>query len=87
MPDTTWPENTVARYLTFTGAHVNIGEFDDYNRRTVTCDGCEHEHNFNGDPYINGLQADVRERDSLKECRRWAQAHAETCRAEPKPTT
>lgn len=69
-----WPENVIARYLTVGGATVDVtdqGE-DSYWRYETQCTGCPHKDGF---LTAGGSSA-----------RRDAQAHAERCRAMPKPT-
>jgi len=84
MSSTAWPEGVVARYLTVGGAHVVITT--DTAPRTATCNGCDHSQSFT-DSYLREFYIDeyVTAR-ILQDAREWAQRHAETCRAVPKPT-
>jgi hypothetical protein len=75
MNSTTWPENTVARYLTVGGATVDITQRDEY-QFSATCAGC-------GTNTWGTFNAAT---DSEKTMRGHAQTHAETCRAIPRPT-
>ncbi|WP_225811306.1 hypothetical protein [Streptomyces spinosus] len=69
---TPWPEGTIARYLTVVGAYVDItGEVSEADG---ICHGCETTPVQSG--YISS-HIDV--------VRVWAQGHAETCRALPRP--
>jgi GMP synthase-like glutamine amidotransferase len=91
-----WPEGVIARYLTVGGATVDMTH--QYNVLTppeayatlASCTGCpatsEHSHYR----MVWGMTVQREEhhpgaadRDALV----WAQAHAEKCRAMPKPTT
>ncbi|WP_318201068.1 hypothetical protein [Streptomyces sp. SCL15-4] len=70
---TVWPEGVIARYLTVVGATVDLtGE--GYDTKGV-CGGCA------GTPYTDGYGS-----SHIDVARRWAQAHAEKCRALPRPT-
>lgn len=73
MSADTWPEGVTARYLTIGGATVDIEteDADPTQRQYVPrCHGC------------NATSA----RDLDKpDANAWAQTHAETCRALPKP--
>ncbi|MEU1088926.1 hypothetical protein ABZ401_19185 [Streptomyces sp. NPDC005892] len=95
---TTWPEGVIARYLTVGGATVDIAQTTRITRAgttstntvgdltlTTRCSGCADSDQgvYEGlyldlvEPVLaNGYSADIRD---------WAQAHAETCRAMPKP--
>ncbi|MET9012304.1 hypothetical protein ABZX74_15500 [Streptomyces olivaceoviridis] len=67
-----WPEGTIARYLTVVGAYVDItGEAYDADG---ICHGCETTPVQSG--YISR---------TIHVVRAWAQLHAETCRALPRP--
>lgn len=93
-----WPEGVVARYLTVGGAHVDVIEQSGYYSRTeptethVTCSGCPATHTVEwgwdgyaaefGQPQTN---FDEGGKSSTPQAREWAQAHAETCRALPRP--
>ncbi|MEZ7005692.1 hypothetical protein [Streptomyces sp. AD55] len=76
--NTTWPEGVIARYLTLAGATVDVTGVDydeDYERPDAHCGGCpqsfiEHSRYLSGD---------------LATAHRWAQEHAEKCRALPRP--
>ncbi|MFJ3699516.1 hypothetical protein ACIPW9_36230 [Streptomyces sp. NPDC090052] len=97
---TAWPENVLARYLTRGDATVDITEIDRNERgggvyQTVaSCAGClkEERHQWEDGFYDFNSQFHPLSRDeaiqrSETKARNWAQAHAETCRAMPKPTT
>ncbi|MEU6597884.1 hypothetical protein [Streptomyces flaveolus] len=67
-----WPDGVIARYLTVAGAIVDVtGEDHDVDG---ICHGCE------GTPGKSGYVS-----RSLDVTRTWAQRHAETCRALPRP--
>lgn len=98
MPETAWPENVTARYLTVGGATVdmeikNTGTYDWQRvqaRCTASSCGAASESEARSMDFRNGLrdgQEHQRARDHLvKELHPWAQSHAETCRAMPRPT-
>lgn len=68
-----WPEGAVARYLTVAGATVDItnsGKPDDH-RHYTRCTGCHYGRNRS---WVN---EDIAHQN--------AQAHAEKCRALPRP--
>lgn len=85
-----WPEGVIARYLTIGGATVDIEHDTLYaddakpNVSSAKCGGCPAYSNTEwasrADRFDNGSSwAD-------SDARAWAQSHAETCRAMPKPT-
>lgn len=68
---TTWPDGVIARYLTVANATVDVT-----NQNTSRCTGCgETDHH---DRLVKLTNSESR-------ARAWAQSHAETCRAMPKP--
>ncbi|MDQ0941722.1 hypothetical protein [Streptomyces sp. V1I1] len=73
---TAWPANVLFRFLTIGGATVDIAPQPTTalpDRYAAVCGGCEAS-------YTNptGMSHNVKS---------WAQAHSETCRALPRPTT
>lgn len=82
---TTWPEGAAVRYLTVGGATVQVGANDHSTSHTASCTGCRHTETLTGlhldrdctDEYVTG--------QTRLAATRWAQSHAETCRAMPKP--
>ncbi|MFF2809352.1 hypothetical protein ACFVT2_19655 [Streptomyces sp. NPDC058000] len=88
---TTWPEGLIARYLTVGGATVDVSHDTLYladtepNVTTASCEGagCEAYHNEEWGQYAyrfnNGSSA------ADEQAGKWAQAHAEKCRAMPRP--
>jgi hypothetical protein len=100
MPETVqtaWPEGVIARYLTVGGATVDLtlvqreqGGYDvrgiarTRDRSRAACTGCPASEEF---PHWVGVYGDIHQPDAADEkAREWAQAHAETCRAMPRPT-
>lgn len=100
MPGTAWPEGVIARYLTVGGATIDVAEESGYyiptppTQTRAQCHGCDareiaewgfsfsaHEH---GRPQPDEYEAGSRY--TTPRVRRWAQAHAEKCRAMPRPT-
>ena len=67
----TWPAGVIARFLTVGGATVDVSE-----NGLSCCTGCGH----NNRARWFGAQGTT---ETL--AREWAQAHAETCRAMPRP--
>lgn len=72
VAQTAWPEGVIARYLTVVGATVDLtgAEYD----ASGACGGCQKKFSDSG--YVSG---------SLSVARHWAQEHAESCRALPRP--
>lgn len=64
-----WPSGTIARYLTIVDAIVDITGTS--KQAHFRCTGCNYGHGMNARP------EDI--------CHQRAQAHAETCRALPRP--
>lgn len=72
-----WPAGVIARYLTVGGSTVDISFVEG---RMVICEadclGC------GGSDWIGVWESPVNNEDG---CRAWAQGHASTCRAMPRP--
>ncbi|MEU2606850.1 hypothetical protein [Streptomyces albus] len=86
---TTWPEGVIARYLTVAGVVAPNATVDVETLTTVggdaystrgTCAGCGAVDYFD-----YSLYRAAREWESQSDARAWAQAHAERCRALPRP--
>ncbi|MBK3547863.1 hypothetical protein [Streptomyces sp. MBT60] len=91
---TDWPENVLARYLTVGGATVDLT-----HKLTVhtppaplatlaSCTGCPTAEEFSHYRVIRGMAMQREEHvpaAAEEQARAWAQSHAETCRAIPKP--
>jgi hypothetical protein len=78
-----WPEGTIARYLTVGGAIVELTDGPDSIKGT--CAGCpesEWPYPFSYDPMCEGFRMESYTRHGATA---WAQAHAEKCRAMPRP--
>jgi hypothetical protein len=99
MPETTWSEGLIARYLTVGGATVDLthksplGLPDQIVTTWASCTGCPASKEF-----PHGHSLDIRfacaPRDEKRTpqgadelAREWAQSHADSCRAMPRPTT
>ncbi|WP_369211348.1 hypothetical protein [Streptomyces flavofungini] len=93
--EASWPEGVIARYLTVGSATVDVRH--KLNAFTppeplatrVACAGCLDSEEFNHYRVVRGMHSswDVRDTDAAdQDARRWAQAHAEKCRALPKPS-
>ncbi len=79
---TTWPEGVIARYLAVAGATVELVEKP--AEIVGTCNGCpDGNHTFPFDPACTGARM---ERFVTSQATDWAQSHASTCRALPRPT-
>ncbi|MFJ8208131.1 hypothetical protein [Streptomyces sp. NPDC096033] len=70
MPET-WAEGAIARYLTVGGATVFVWDATEWAPVCSICTGCGTSSRDGGP---NSSKPD-----------QWAQAHAETCRAMPRP--
>jgi hypothetical protein len=94
-----WPEGVVARYLSVGGAFVDVTERSGFHGRTeptethVMCGGCPATHtvDWGWDGYAAEFgqsqdSFDEGGKTSTPQAREWAQAHAEKCRAMPRPT-
>ncbi|MFF1282182.1 hypothetical protein [Streptomyces sp. NPDC058299] len=89
-----WPDGVIARYLTVGGAYVdlthrlNVLTPPEPFATLAACTGCPASSEHNHYRLVWGLTAqhekhhpDLADRDA----RDWAQAHAERCRALPRP--
>lgn len=91
-----WPEGVIARYLTVGGATVDLTltadpddeEASDWDKTHAACTGCGATKNERWDthPYAQLVTLSQAERIATASTRKWAQAHASTCRAMPKPS-
>ena len=98
---TTWPEGVIARYLTVGGATVDLtakqiphtfpdGISGTRGLTVASCTGCSassdfpHWHIRKG-TYGGSWDEDIPEKANT-DARDWAQAHADKCRAMPRPT-
>ncbi|MER6778455.1 MULTISPECIES: hypothetical protein [unclassified Streptomyces] len=100
MPETSQPAEIIARYLTVGGAAVDVAEqsgshgVEHPTEHLITCHGCgqTHSEDWGWDAYHNefgtGPQPDFDPtgKSALPAAQAWAQSHAETCRAMPRPT-
>ncbi|NUS76694.1 MAG: hypothetical protein HOV70_10905 [Streptomyces sp.] len=98
---TDWPENVLARYLTVAGSSLGRDDLvvDLTHRLTVhtppaplatlaSCTGCPTTEEFSHYRVIRGMAMQRQEHEPAAadaKARAWAQSHAETCRAIPKP--
>ncbi|MER6601161.1 hypothetical protein [Streptomyces parvus] len=96
---TAWPENVIARYLTVAGATVDMFEESGYyiptppTQTRAHCNGCGEEQieewgfSIGAHEYGREQPADFDANGQWVTPRvhQWAQSHAETCRALPKP--
>lgn len=81
MNGETWPDGVTARYLTVGGATVDITAYPSEQATQAKCTGCDSYDTTEwsqGDWSIGSEWAEA-------DARQWAQSHAETCRAMPKP--
>jgi hypothetical protein len=98
VTSTPWPEGVIARYLTAGGATVDVTEESVYydqtdpNASIATCTGCSAKEVVEWTQRAWSYSKDtiVEETDesglySTPKVRKWAQAHAEKCRAMPRP--
>ena len=84
-----WPENVLARYLSVGGATVDITDDSRRGYIVATCTGerCgwRERTSIEGYVYDTPEQTQARIEEWLPESQQEAQAHAETCRAMPRP--
>jgi hypothetical protein len=92
------PAGVIARYLTVGGATVDLTEESDYSNIAVPtqtvakCAGCGERHKEDWGWNFWANERDEEQPDSYQrrgehatpQARRWAQSHAEKCRAVPK---
>jgi hypothetical protein len=81
-----WPEGVIARYLTVGGATVDVTTPDNDVASYATCDGCGERSGSSRVPADCMGGAEHARQANTDGARYWAQDHAETCRAIPKPT-
>lgn len=97
---TPWPEGVIGRYVTVGGSTVDITQRRGYTPiaeptyARATCIGCDAhqdedflpDYEGNGQPEIAYAKVTEADREAAAKCVGvWAQRHAETCRAMPKP--
>ncbi|MHB9857644.1 hypothetical protein [Streptomyces sp. YIM S03343] len=92
-----WGPNTIARYLTVAGATVDLthqlgGRLSQPEpvATLATCTGCpdsqQYSHWFGSGSEADGTYTEAPdEARATRQARIWAQDHAATCRALPKP--
>ncbi|HEY6114860.1 MAG TPA: hypothetical protein VI172_02780 [Candidatus Dormibacteraeota bacterium] len=94
-----WEPGIIARYLTVAGATVDLTHGDRHtptddgigetrNHTTATCTGCTATEEFSHWRVVKRMTFNDKTRDpeaADRDARQWAQAHAETCRALPRP--
>lgn len=85
-----WPEGVIARYLTVGGALVDVSHDTLYlsdiepNVTVARCGGCDDYRTEEWKAHAHRVSNGSSEADA--EARKWAQEHAERCRALPRPT-
>lgn len=92
---TAWPEGVIARYLTAGGATVDITTQPGQDATTATaatCTGCGEAKvvDWTRQAWSSYASRFIKEPDeggehATPKVRGWAQAHADKCRAMPKP--
>ncbi|MCE7081189.1 hypothetical protein [Streptomyces sp. ST2-7A] len=96
---TAWPTGVIARYLTTGGTTVDITERSGHygvkhpTEHLATCHGCGETHtedwgwDAQHDAFGTGPQPDFDPtgESHLPAAKQWTQAHAERCRALPRP--
>lgn len=84
-----WPDGVIARYLTVGGALVDLSHDVYYltdtepNTTIARCGGCAAHHQEQWSAYAYRSNNGSSGADT--EAGKWAQAHAERCRALPRP--
>jgi hypothetical protein len=93
---TVWPEGVIARYLTVGGATIELtSRLNTFSppepfATLAICTGCqaseEVSHWFSSGAHFNDTYEEERDEERAnKNACKWAQSHAEQCRAMPKP--
>ncbi|OKI14220.1 hypothetical protein [Streptomyces sp. CB03911] len=82
---TTWPADIIARYLTVANAHVDINPIEHSTSHSATCHGCKAKQLLTGAGLDGYYTAEYITKKTEQDARHWAQTHASTCRAIPKP--
>lgn len=83
-----WPDNVIARYLTVGGATVDLTHRHSETRSKCSGCGTHKDHTTKDFYYSHGEPVYFQNRDTADHnAREWAQTHAETCRAIPRPDT
>ncbi|WP_331759892.1 hypothetical protein OG422_31135 (plasmid) [Streptomyces sp. NBC_01525] len=92
MNSAPWPANVRARYLTVGGATVDVQDGSATSLAKALCTGCAEEKtpfDYTGhylDCGFSVAAAEAEAEDAAREdSARWAQTHAEQCRAMPRP--
>ena len=94
--ETAWPEGVIARYVTVGGATVDLtvpASHTESYETDVACTGCPAKEVFSHyrtaytvHAGIGPRSEDVHDPDAANaKARKWAQSHAESCRAMPSP--
>ncbi|WP_037839947.1 hypothetical protein [Streptomyces sp. NRRL S-337] len=88
---TDWPEGVITRYLTVGGATVDIRIDAGRGFANAACTGCNatHEpfdyHGYYLDCEYSPVEAEEKALEAAREdAAKWAQTHAEKCRAMPR---
>lgn len=95
MPETTWPDGVIARYLTVGSATVdltsqlNVMTPPEPFATLAACSGCPASKEFSHWRLVWQLEGGQAEEHhpaaAVTDARAWAQSHAGTCRAMPRP--
>ena len=80
-----WPEGVIARYLTVGGATVDVRDFSDEEAAQAWCNGCDRYDTTDWPEDHPRFSPSCRMEHAADTARRWAQSHAESCRAMPRP--
>lgn len=84
QPPDVWPEGVIARYLTVGGGFVDV-RHDYTGEAESTCSGCSETDHACGFTGLRNPTVEQQDHAVITEARRWSQAHAERCRAMPRP--
>ena len=92
-PALPWPDGVIARYLTVARATVDLihdkAQQGDGTFTVATCTGCKAAERSTWATGIHGTHGYYTIQDRARgdrDARKWAQSHAETCRALPNPS-
>jgi hypothetical protein len=92
MNSASWPAHVRARYLTVGGATVDVHDGSATSLAKALCTGCSEEkrpfdytgHYLDCGSSVADAEAEA-EAAAREDSARWAQSHAEKCRAMPRP--
>ncbi|WP_327738428.1 hypothetical protein OG749_36200 [Streptomyces nojiriensis] len=90
MPEAAWPAGVIARYLTkaaeILGEDITVNVFETKDGHQAHCRGCRcNSFDYTPEYVLTVVDGRACARPTDLQACDWAQAHAETCRAMPRP--